>query len=310
MEKKHSIPPLRGIIPPVLTPLLDRRRLDVDGFERLIEHILAGGVNGMFFLGTTGEFCSLSQSLRMEVVKQVTRIVAGRVPILIGVTNTAYEELLELAFCAKEHGADAVVVAPPYSMVGAEIELRNYLQSLLGDLPLPVVLYSAPPLTKATFDLETVRWAIQQPNILGLKDSSGNLDYFKKVCGMMRERPDWSLLAGPEELVAETVKLGGHGGISGGANLFPDLYVRLYRAARDGDDERTRALQLKVEQVVGRLYSFGSHPSTVFKALKCAAAFMGICSEVVAPPFQQFDASTEAAVRTTLAELRELIERR
>jgi hypothetical protein len=106
--------PLRGIVPPMITPLRDRDELDVPGLERLIEHILAGGVHGLFILGTSGEAPSLSYRLRRELVDRVCRQVAGRVPVLVGITDTSFVEALHLARHAAAAGAQAVVTSTPY----------------------------------------------------------------------------------------------------------------------------------------------------------------------------------------------------
>ena len=106
--------PLRGIIPPMVTPLLDRDTLDVAGLERLIEHILAGGVHGLFILGTTGETPSLSHRLRHELIERVCAQVRGRVPVLVGITDTSFVESVELGRKAAQVGAQALVLAPPY----------------------------------------------------------------------------------------------------------------------------------------------------------------------------------------------------
>ncbi|MHC4569171.1 MAG: dihydrodipicolinate synthase family protein, partial [Planctomycetota bacterium] len=97
--------PLRGIIPPLVTPLLDRDTLDTAGLERLIEHVLAGGVHGLFILGTTGEAPSLSYRLRYEVIDRVCGQVAGRVPVLVGITDTSFVESANIARKAEDAGA-------------------------------------------------------------------------------------------------------------------------------------------------------------------------------------------------------------
>src|ERR1700722_3121264 len=115
MTPSSSFHSLRGIIPPVVTPLLGRDELDAAGLERLIEHMLAGGVHGLFLLGTTGEAPGLSYRLRREFIERACRQVAGRVPVLVGITDTAFVEALNLARFAAEAGAQALVLAPPFS---------------------------------------------------------------------------------------------------------------------------------------------------------------------------------------------------
>jgi 4-hydroxy-tetrahydrodipicolinate synthase len=109
-----TLPKYHGIIPSIVTPLRERDTLDVADLERLIEHILAGGVHGLFILGTTGEGPSLSYRLRKELIERTCRLVKGRVPVLVGITNTAFQESLNVARWAADASADALVVAPPY----------------------------------------------------------------------------------------------------------------------------------------------------------------------------------------------------
>ena len=203
--------PLTGIIPPMITPLRGRDELDIAGLERLVEHILDGGVSGLFILGTTGEGPSLGYRLRRELIERVCKQVKQRVPILVGITDTSFVESVNVARAAGESGADAVVVAPPYYLPEAQPELQEYLDHLVPELPLPLYLYNMPALTKVQFELETVRRAMDEPRILGLKDSSGDLNYFKSAAELIRHRPEWSLLMGPEEKLLEALKLGGNG---------------------------------------------------------------------------------------------------
>ena len=227
--------PLRGIVPPMITPLRDRDTLDRDGLEKIIEHLLSGGVSGLFILGTTGEGPSLGYRLRRELIEHTCRQVNGRVPVLVGITDTAFVESLQVARCSADAGAAAVVLAPPYYVPEGQSELREYLEHLLPELPLPLFLYNMPSLTKVPFEIDTVRWAMDQPRIAGIKDSSANMIYFSRLLELAKGRTAWTVLVGPEELLAESVLLGGHGGVNGGANIFPRLYVELHRAAAGGD---------------------------------------------------------------------------
>lgn len=301
--------PLSGIIPPLVTPLTGRDTLDGTGLERVIEHVLAGGVHGLFILGTTGEGTSLSYRLRRELISATCQQVKRRVPVLVGITDTAFVESVNLAQHSAECGADAVVLAPPYYMPEGQPELREYLEHLLPELPLPLFLYNMPPLTKVPFELETVRWAMDQPRIAGMKDSSGIALYFNRVRELLPRRPDWSLLVGPEELLAESLLLGAHGGVSGGANVFPGLYVELCAAARRGDLERTRDLHQCVMQVSERLYHVGHHASAVIKGIKCALFCRGICGDFMAEPFHRFREPERKQIQLAVADLDKAIDR-
>lgn len=280
--------PFSGIVPPLVTPLRDRDALDGEGLERLIEHVIAGGVSALFLLGTTGEGPSLSYRLRGEAIRTACRAARGRVPVLVGITDTAFVESVQLARCAADAGAAAVVAAPPYYLPEGQPELIEYTGHLLDELPLPLFLYNMPALTKVSFELDTVRRLLDDPRIPGIKDSSGNMVYFHRLCRHLKDRPDWTILMGPEELLLDAVMAGGHGGVNGGANVFPSLYVALHRAAMAGDLARARELHGLVLEVSERLYQVGRHPSAIIKGLKCALSLLGICGDFMAEPFHRF----------------------
>jgi 4-hydroxy-tetrahydrodipicolinate synthase len=302
-----SNPKLEGILPPVVTPLLGRDELDSRGLEKLLEHILAGGVSGLFILGTTGEGPSLSYRLRREVIERVCKQVNRRVPVLVNVTDTAFVESVNLARIAAKECADALVIAPPYYMPEAQPELLEYLDHLVPELPLPVYLYNMPSLTKVTFELDTLRHAMDNPRVIGLKDSSGSLDYFRRAVEFAKHRPDWPVFVGPEEMLADATVVGGSGGVNGGANLFPRLYVDLFNAARSNDKEHVADLHEKVLRVSEGLYRIGRHSSSIIKGIKCALSVMGMCNDFMAEPFHRFRTGERALVEKRLRELQELI---
>jgi len=273
----------------MVTPLRNRDELDVAGLEKLVEHILSGGVNGLFILGTTGEGPSLSYRLRRELIERVCKQVKSRVPVLVGITDTAFVESVDLARHAADAGADALVVAPPYYLPEAQPELQEYLDHLVAELPLPLFIYNMPALTKVHFELETVRRAMDEPRIVGLKDSSGDLGYFKAAADLIKNnRPDWPLLIGPEEKLFDALQLGGHGGVSGGANLFPKLYVKLCEAHRAGNLARAQELQKQIQRVSDSFYRIGKYSSSIIKGIKCALNCLGVCEDFMAEPFHRF----------------------
>ena len=300
--------PLSEIVPPMITPLKDRDELDVAGLERLVEHILAGGVSGLFVLGTTGEGPGLSYRLRRELIERVCKQVKHRVPILVGITDTAFVESVNIARVAADSGADAVVLAPPYYLPEAQPELQEYLEHLVPELPLPLYIYNMPALTKVHIELDTVRRAMDNPRIIGFKDSSGDLNYFKAAAELIqRHRPDWPLLIGPEEKLFDALQAGGHGGVSGGANLFPKLYVKLCEAHRAGNLARAQELQKQIQGVSDAFYRIGKYSSSIIKGIKCVAGTMGICSDFMAEPFHRFREPEREQVKVRLKEIEQQI---
>ncbi|MCX7591364.1 MAG: dihydrodipicolinate synthase family protein [Kiritimatiellae bacterium] len=295
--------PLRGIIVPMITPLTGRDSLDHAGVERLVEHLIQGGVHGVFVLGTTGEAPSLSHRLRREFIGKVCDLVNGRIPVLVGITDTAFVESVSMARWAAEAGANGVVLAPPYYFPAGQAELLEYLEHIVPELPLPVFLYNMPTHTKLEFEAETVRIAANLANVVGLKDSSANMIYFHHLQLLFGDKPDFALLIGVEELLAEALLLGAHGGVCGGANLWPRLYVNLYHAVEERNLERIRDYHRTIMQIHATIYSVGRYRSSTIKGIKCALACLGICDDFMAEPFHRFRPEHREIVRRHLGEL-------
>ncbi|MFM9058407.1 MAG: dihydrodipicolinate synthase family protein [Planctomycetaceae bacterium] len=299
-ELSGARPRFHGIVPPLVTPLAGPDILDVEGLGRLVEHVVGGGVHGLFMLGTTGEGPSLSHALQREVIDRVVRFVAGRVPVLVGITDASMEESVSLACAAATSGADAVVAATPYYFPAAQEPLVRWARDLANRVPLPLLLYNMPEMTKVVLEPDTLRQLAACPNIVGVKDSSGDLDYFGRVTQLARhERPEWTVLIGPELLLPEAHALGGHGAIPGGANVLPRLFVDLHEAVRAGDTRRVDALRARARQLA-RLYDVGHMPGRIVVGLKTALSALGICCDGVASSFETFGGEQRQQVEAIL----------
>jgi 4-hydroxy-tetrahydrodipicolinate synthase len=294
--------PYHGIIPPLVTPLTDRDTLDVAGLERLVEHVVLGGVHGLFLLGTTGEAPSLSYQLRWDLIDRVTKLVRGRVPVLVGITDTAFVESVNVAMHAADCGASAVVLATPYYFPAGQTELAGYIQNIVEKLPLPLVLYNMPALTKVWFEIDTLRKLSSLGRIIGIKDSSGDLDYFQQLMTLRTERPDWSIMIGPEAMLPEAMAIGGDGGVAGGANVFPRLFVDCYDACVAGDRAKLQKSRNTINEFQ-KVYDIGKYASRHIKATKCALSLLGICDDFMAEPFHRFHPPDRARVREVLESL-------
>jgi 2-dehydro-3-deoxy-D-pentonate aldolase len=283
----HPWKALQGIVPPLVTPLTARDELDRDGLARLIEHVIDGGVAGVFILGTTGEAPSLSYRLRRELIRETTRLVNNRVPVLVGVADTAFVESVELAKYAADCGADGAVLTTPYYFPAGQTELTSYVQNIAPLIPLPLMLYNMPGLTKVWYEIETLRKLSSIDTIVGVKDSSGDLEYFGRLCQLKAERPDWSILIGPEAMLPEAHQLGGDGGVCGGANVLPKMFVECHSALCRGDETAVERARESI-QAFQAIYDIGKYASRHIKATKCALSLLGICSDLPADPFHAF----------------------
>jgi dihydrodipicolinate synthase/N-acetylneuraminate lyase len=303
----HNPKPLEGIIPPMITPLAGRDRLDEPGLERLLEHIIRGGVHGLFILGTCGEAPSLSYRLRRDLITRVCQQVRGRVPVLVGITDTSMFEAVGLARHAADAGADALVTSAPYYFPMGQPELVNFVERLVSELPLPLYLYNMPQLTKVQFSLDTVKRFIDLERIIGVKDSSGDLNYFQQLLEVVCTRPDWRLFMGQEYLLVDGLRLGGHGGVIGGANIDPAVLVGIYQALKSGNEAKFAALSERL-RCLGRIHPVGQSAAALVKGLKCAMKMLGICNDELADPLMRYTPEEQAVIRSILVEL-ELVPR-
>jgi 4-hydroxy-tetrahydrodipicolinate synthase len=301
-----TVSTLRGIVPPLVTPLTRSDSLDVGGVERLVEHVLAAPVAGLFVLGTTGEGPNLSYSVRYDMVDRTVAAVRGRVPVLVGITDTSFRESVLLAAHAEVAGAAAVVAAPPYYHKPSPGEMRAWVSNLSECSPLPVYLYNMPGHTRTWFDFDTLKEAMGRDNVIGFKDSGGDLAYFDAVLKLKNEhRPEWRVFVGPEHLTAAATGLGGDGGVNGGANLYPRLFTDLFAAAVRRDE--VERLQAAVT-ALGTIYSQGDGESSVVRGLKCALSIAGICSDVVAEPWAPLGPASRDNVKRAVEETRRLLD--
>jgi 4-hydroxy-tetrahydrodipicolinate synthase len=287
----------------MVTPLKDIDTLDEQGMENLIERMIDAGVNGIFLLGTTGNAPALTYELRYELIEKACKKIDGRVPVLVGITDTSIVGSVNVAKKAADAGASALVLAHPYYLAGSQGEILQYLKNLVPQLPLPLFLYNMPGCTKLTFAPDTVVEAAKIDGIVGLKDSGANMVYFHVLQHKLKDKPDFALLVGPEELMGEAVLLGGHGGVPGGANMFPKLYVDLYQAAASKDLAKVNELHAKVMDVSCRIYNVGNSGNNYLCGVMTVLELLGVCSGFMAEPFHGFGQKEKDIIKKHLEEL-------
>jgi 4-hydroxy-tetrahydrodipicolinate synthase len=295
--------PIKGVIPPIITPLIDNNTIDVKGLENLVEHLVSGGVHGLFILGTTGEAPSLSYKLRKEFIKRTCDLINRRIPIMVGITDTSFESSLEIAEYSRNVGADAVVVAPPYYIPISQSEMVNYLENLIPRLPLPLLLYNVPSYTKLHMSIKTVK-AAKDLGAIGIKDSSGDMLYLFSLIEEFKDSLEFSIITGTELFIPETIMQGGHGAIAGGANMFPKLFVNLYEASVVRDFEKISVLRDKVMNLYNTIYNVGKSSSRFTKGINCALSAMGICNDYVAFPLRRFEGEDKQKIEQYIMELK------
>lgn len=294
---------LSGVIPPIVTPLLAHDQLDTAGVDRVVEHLIGGGVSGIFALGTTGEGPSLNYQIRYEMVERTCERSAGRVPVLVGVTDSSLSESLALAEHAHASGAAAIVAAAPFYFEVSQGALTQWFWKLADESPLPVILYNMPSCVGVTLSLELVAALASHPNVAGIKDSGGDLRYFQQLCVEFRKPGRFFVFMGPEELLADAVALGGDGGVCGGANLLPSVYSSLYQAAVRRDSSEIPHWHNVIHDLFASVYRDESGRMKLIPGLKYAMAQVGLCQSVIAPPLASVSDEHAERIRNSIQRL-------
>lgn len=287
---------LHGIVVPMVTPLTQGAEVDYPATEKLVEHLIAGGVHGIFALGTTGEAQSLSAQQRADFTTYVGEKIAGRVPYIVGISDTSIADSIALAKTAQAAGACGVVATPPYYFAPAQNDMVAWFTALADASPLPVYLYNMPSHVKVNIAPETAAILAKHPNIKGLKDSSHNMTYFQTLGYLTKDEADFVLFVGPEEQTAQAVLLGGAGGVNGGANMFPELYVKSYNAAVVGDLETVRKCQKAILHISTAIYNVDGY----LPGLKGALELLGLCNRTLALPYTAISDEKMAVLKAAL----------
>ena len=298
---------LSGIIPPMITPLNPDFSLDKENTENLLDHLIKGGVHGVFILGTTGEFSGLSTQVKEELITLTCKKVGNQIPVLVGITHCAWDESIHLAKLASNLGATALVAAPPFYMNIGQSELEDYYLKLADTIDLPLLLYNMPSHTGIVIEVLTVKSLSEHPNIIGIKDSGGDLSYFKDLCHKFEGQQKFRIFVGPEEILAPTLKMGGHGGVTGGANLFPEFYVEAFGAFEQKDEKRLGELQDCIGFLSEQLYENATYKSSYLKGLKAAMSLEGLCNGVLAPPLSAYTKEESDEIQVRLERVKERV---
>ena len=295
----------RGVIPPVVTPDTPDHELDVPSFERLINYMIDGGVDGLFFLGSSGEVVFSTDERRDQIVREAVRIVAGRVPVLVGIIDTETERVIEQGKRALALGADALVATAPFYALGGPVEVEEHFRCLheaFGDVPL--FAYDIPVCVHTKLGWKMLAKLGAEGVLAGVKDSSGDDVSFRYLCQENEKLGHpLSVLTGHEIVVDGAYLSGADGSVPGLANVEPKGYVRMWKAAQEGDWTTVKAEQDRLNEI--------SHIFDVTKGLvgyaggvgafKTALWLMGIFDSNTMPrPVKAMEGENVEAIRKVL----------
>jgi 4-hydroxy-tetrahydrodipicolinate synthase len=286
---------LDGIIVPLVTPLQSDESLDERGLTQMIEHVIAGGVSGVFVLGSSGEGPALLDATKERLVRAASEQCKGRVPLLVGAFGVGTRQTIDLAKRLLKHGGDAVVVNAPFYFSLNQDEIAAHVVNVARALDAPTMFYNIPQMSKTITEPATVARMAETREIIAVKDSWGDLTRFQALLAIKHTRPDFGVYQGAEGVAALSIVRGANGAVLGLANVAPQLCCDLYAAARAGDWQRAWQLQERL-MTLWQLHTHGQW----LPCLKLALNELGICERYAAAPFTTLHDDAAQAIRRDL----------
>jgi 4-hydroxy-tetrahydrodipicolinate synthase len=287
---------IEGIIPPIVTPMKEDQSIDLPGLRSQIDRQIAAGVDGIFVLGTTGEFYALDRDEKQAIMAEAVQHIAGRVPVYAGTGAATTHEVLALNRLAEKEKIQAVSVITPYYINPTQAEIANHYRIIASETSLPILLYSNPAMGGGIkIDLETVAKLSELSNIVGIKDSSGDLTHLIELVRI--SKPGFSVLQGRDTLIYSGLEVGAKGAIPATCNIAPQFPVGIYQAMRSGNSHKAWEFQQKLAPV--RLaMTFGTPPGSVKTAMNLLGQSVGPSRS----PLKQMSEENRMKLRKILTE--------
>lgn len=288
----------KGIIPAMVTPLDETGRIKEASLRKLVNHLIDGGVHGLFPVGSQGEAFSLTFAQKKEVIRIVVDETAGRVPVYAGTGTITTREAVETTKMAQDMGVDAVSVITPYFLIPSQKELIAHYEAIARACPdLPILLYSNPDRTQVPFPVSTVVELAKVDNIVGIKDSSGDMtmtaEYIRQTRGM-----NFHVLMGRDTLIYAALCYGAKGSICATGNVDPRVPVEIYEAFQAGDHKRALEAQYRLAPL--RIaFGLGTFPVVIKEAL----TMIGIDAGPAVAPVGPLSPENREKLRAILAEM-------
>jgi 4-hydroxy-tetrahydrodipicolinate synthase len=270
---------IHGIIPPVATPMRDNEDLDLPRLKWFLDHLIANGVHGVFVLGTNSEFYALDEREKQEVIATAVAHVNKRVPVYAGTGAETTREAVRLTRMAEREGVDGISVITPYFVSPSQQEIFDHYRRIAEHTRLPVILYNNPGTCGGVkIDVDTVARLAEIPNILGVKDSSGDLQNTNEFIRVVPDR--FSVMMGRDTLIFPALMFGARGAVPATGNIAPALLAEIYNAFQRGDLAASKAAQLRLNPLRLAL-TLGTAPGGVKAALLVLGLSIGPCRSPV-----------------------------
>ena len=254
----------KGIIAAMVTPLTEDQKIDKVAISRLLNYVIDRGVHGVFVISGAGEFASLTLQEKKDLLEATVCEVNGRIPIYAGAGAVTTREAVHITEIAEKIGADVISVIAPYAISPSQDELYDHYTEIAKSTNLPVILYNHPKRTGVNLSVDLVVKLAQVDNIVGIKDSSGDLALTIEYIRQNGE--DFSVLAGIDTLIFPSLVCGAQGSISSTANVAPELVVKIYESFMNGNYEAARQAQYELIPL-RRAFALGTFPAVLKEAL-------------------------------------------
>jgi len=285
-----------GIYPPVITPYRDDYSIDHQGFEKMIEHLIASGVHGVIVGGTTGEYYAQSREERIELMNTAREVIKGRLPLIVGIGAIRTEDCIDYGLQARAAGADAILMPAPYYAVPTQLELANHALAIDRDVNLPIMLYNYPGRTGTTMEEEFFDRVGRSPNFAAVKESTGDINQLHMLA---RDYPHITLMCGMDDQALEFFAWGARGWVCAGGNCLPAEHIALYEAvAVENDITKGRRIMSALMPFMRTLEQGGKLIQFVKHACELQGLPAGTVRRPLRPLFKSEKRELEMVLRT------------
>jgi len=289
-----------GIFTPTVTPLDEKERVDEAGFIRQLNRLIENGVHGIYLLGSSCEFTTLTNTERERALDIATKTVAGRIPIICCVMDTSTQRVIQNIQLVEQYKVEAVAATPGYYYPSTDdADIIQFYQEVAASTELPVLIYNIPSTVKTAIKPQiVVQLANDCDNIVGIKDSSGDWANSINLIALLGERDDFTIMLGSHFALAAALLFGADGGVISIANVAPRESVALYNAAKARDLDEVNRLQNWMIKL-SKMYTYGQGVS----GMKACLEILGVCNAYTTSPLLPLDDTAKAELRELLTEL-------
>lgn len=277
---------IKGIIPAVITPTHDQE-LDFEATTKHVNILIEEGVDGLFILGTNGEFHVLSDDEKIAFAKHVIAVTDKRVAVYVGVGACGTKQTIDFAKRVAALKPDALSVITPYLVKVSQAELIAHYRALADAVDVPIILYNIPANTGNTIEASTLDALIDHPNIIGIKDSSGNLELLKAYFDVRGDR-EFDILVGSDSKILDATMMGASGCVASTANAITPHIRQLLNAYEARDLETARRLQNEID-VIRNVMKHGTVPSLLKRIVSLKNGPVGEARFPTLPVGDQYD---------------------